>query len=59
MFGLFKSDPTKKLKKQHEILMKKAVDAQRNGNMALFANLSSEAEEIYKKIKELEAKKSS
>lgn len=59
MFGLFKSDPTKKLKKQHELLMKKAVDAQRNGNMALFANLSSEAEEIYKKIKELEAKKSS
>jgi hypothetical protein len=46
-------DPIKKLVKMHAKLMEKAMHAQRNGNMALYAELSSKAEEMYKKILEL------
>jgi hypothetical protein len=55
MFGLFKSDPAKKLQKEYEALMEKAVFAQRNGDMAGFAKLSAQAEEIGKKIDEIKA----
>lgn len=56
MFGLFKSDPTKKLQKEYEVLMKKAVDAQRNGNIELYAKLSTQADNISKQLDELEKK---
>lgn len=54
MFGIFKSNPAKKLQKEYEILMKKAVDAQRNGNIELYAKLSTQADTIAKKLDELE-----
>ena len=55
MFGLFggKSEK-KKLQKQYEAFQQKALQAQRNGKMAEFAELSSKAEELYKRIQELE-----
>jgi hypothetical protein len=56
MFGLFKSNPLKKLQKEYELLMKKAVDAQRNGNIELYAKLSAQADAIAKQMDELEGK---
>lgn len=57
MFGIFKSDPTKKLKKQHAIKLEEAMWAQRKGDIRLYSQLSLEAEEIYNKIEALEGKK--
>lgn len=53
MFKLLKRDPTKKLQREFENLSEKAMDAQRNGNIELFAKLSKEAEEIGKQIDKL------
>ena len=54
MFKFLFGDPIKKLKKAHAKLMEDAMHAQRNGNIALYAELSSKAEEMYQKILELE-----
>lgn len=53
MFKWLKSDPLKALQKQYEKKSEEAVHAQRNGNIALFAELSQECETIGKKIDEL------
>ena len=58
MFGLFKSDPVKKLQKQYEALLEKGVHYQRNGKMDLFAKVSQEADNILKEINKLKAEKS-
>jgi hypothetical protein len=57
MFSLFKSDPTKKLKKQHAIKLEQAMHAQRKGDIMSYSKLTAEAEDIYKKIESLEASK--
>ena len=54
MFGLFKSDPIKKLKKQYEKKSEEAMNAQRNGKMDVFAELSAEVDKIGKEIDALE-----
>ena len=59
MFGLFKKDPIKKLTKEHQQIMEKAVHAQRNGNIELYGELSFEADKIYKKIEELKKEQKS
>lgn len=56
MLGLFKTNPIKKLQKKHKVLMERAVEAQRNGKLELYANLISEAETIFNEIKQLEKK---
>jgi len=56
MFSFFKSDPTKKLRKLHDEKSEDAMNAQRNGDIQGFANLTKEAEEIWTKIVELETK---
>lgn len=38
--------------KKHAKMMEQAMHAQRNGNMALFAKLSAEAEKLYAEIEE-------
>lgn len=50
MFGLFKADPKKKLQKQYEQVLGQAQQAQRNGDMKLFAELSAKADALYKQI---------
>ena len=50
MFNLFKKNNEKKLQNEYENLMSKAVDAQRNGNIKLYAELSFKADEVLKKI---------
>lgn len=53
MFNLFKKDPLKKLISQHDQLTEKAFQAQRNGNIKLYSELSFDAQELLKKIEEL------
>ena len=56
MFGLFKKDPLKELEKQYAKKLEEAMNAQRNGKMDVYAKLSTEAEEIGKKMDELKYK---
>jgi hypothetical protein len=55
MFSFLKSNPTKKLRKQHATLLEQAMHAQRGGDIRTYSKLSTEAEEVYQKIQELEA----
>jgi molybdenum-dependent DNA-binding transcriptional regulator ModE len=55
MFGLFKSNPLKKLEEQYARKLTEAVEAQRNGKTELYAKLKVESEEILKKIEELKS----
>jgi len=50
VFGLFSSSPVKKLKKEHEALLTKAFQAQRNGDIRLYSTLTAEAEAVKAKI---------
>ena len=54
MFGLFKSDPTKKLRKRHAALQEKAMHAQRNGDIKTYSMLTAEAETLWQEITKLE-----
>lgn len=56
MFGLFKKDEAAKLQKEYERISEKAMHAQRNGNIELYAELSQKAEDIGKQIDEIKAK---
>ncbi|WP_426370234.1 DUF6435 family protein [Pseudocolwellia sp. HL-MZ7] len=58
MFSIFKSDPTKKLNKSYEAKLEQAMQSQRNGDIKTYSELTYEAEEILKKIKEIESKQS-
>ena len=53
MFSLFKKDPAKELQKEYEKIMKKAVDAQRNGDIDGYSRLCAEAESIANEIDSL------
>lgn len=53
MFGLFKSDPVKKLQKEYSKKMEKARDVQRSGDLKLYARLMEENEKLAQKIEEL------
>lgn len=55
MFGLFKKDPIKKLTAEYARLQEKAVKAQRNGNIELYANLSAQADKVLKEIEKHES----
>jgi len=52
MFGLFNTDPTKKLQKAYEKKLHQAMLAQRSGDIKSYSILSEEAEVIYREIKE-------
>ena len=58
MFSIFKSDPVKKLNKSYEAKLEQAMQSQRNGDIKTYSELTYEAEEILKKIKEIESKQS-
>ena len=55
MFGLFKKDPLKKLQKEYEAKLEKAMHMQRNGKIREYSFLSSEAEDIRLKIQATKA----
>lgn len=56
MFSIFKSDPTKKLRKSYDILLERAMHLQRKGDIMGYSNVTAEAEAIWQKIEALEAK---
>jgi hypothetical protein len=53
MFGLFKSDPSKKLQKSYEQKLEQAMQAARNGDMRANASLTVEAEALRAEIDKL------
>jgi hypothetical protein len=53
MFGLFNRSPLKKFQKEHEDLLTRAFQAQRNGDIRLYSTLTAEAEGLREKIEEL------
>ncbi|WP_404401591.1 DUF6435 family protein [Idiomarina seosinensis] len=55
MFGLFKKDPTKKLRKDLQALQEKAMKMQRNGDIRGSSMISQQADELWQKIQQLEA----
>ncbi len=50
MFGLFNRSPLRKWQKQHEALVTRAFQAQRNGNIRRYSTLTAEAEALSEKI---------
>lgn len=54
MFGLFKSDPTKKLRKTYDIKLEQAMHAQRKGDIKTYSMLTAEAEAIWAQIEALQ-----
>lgn len=56
MFGLFKSNPTKKLRKTYDQKLTQALNAQRKGDIRTYSMLTAEAQEIWDKIEEAEQK---
>jgi uncharacterized lipoprotein len=57
MFGLFKANPSKKLRKQYDILLEKGMQAQRKGDIRLYAELTNEAETLWQQIEAIEKEK--
>lgn len=55
MFGLFKNNPTKKMRKQYDALLEKAMHAQRNGDIKTYSLLTAESETLWKEIEKLES----
>ncbi len=52
MFGLFKKDPTKKLRADYERLLAEAQRLQQNGDIKGYAEKMAEAEAIGKQLDE-------
>ncbi|WP_417226832.1 DUF6435 family protein [Amphritea sp.] len=56
MFSIFKSNPSKKLDKQYKSTLEEAMQAQRNGNIERYSELSVEADKLYQQILAMEKK---
>ncbi|MGR5308118.1 DUF6435 family protein [Vibrio mediterranei] len=57
MFTFLKSNPTKKLKKRHSMLLEQAMQAQRKGDIRTYSRLTAEAEEVFKQIQDISLSK--
>ncbi len=57
MFGLFKTDPAKKLRKIYDQKSTDAMLAQRKGDIKTYSMLTAEADALWKQIEQLEADK--
>jgi len=55
MFGLFKSDPSKKILKQYKAKLEKAMHAQRNGDIRSYSFLTEEAEALKQQLDALKS----
>ena len=56
MFGLFKSNPTKKLRKTYDMKLEQAMHAQRKGDIKTYSMLTAESESIWTEIQVIEEK---
>ncbi|MGY6587023.1 MAG: DUF6435 family protein [Wenzhouxiangella sp.] len=54
MFGFFKSDPAKALRKKYDAKLDQALAAQRNGDIRAYSTLTEEADAIWKELEPLE-----
>ena len=54
MFGLFKADPTKKLRKQYDAKLEQAMYAQRKGDIKTYSMLTAEAESLWAEIERVQ-----
>ncbi len=54
MFGLFKPNPAKKLRKLYDQKSTNAMLAQRKGDIKTYSMLTAEAEQLWKEIEQLE-----
>ncbi|EAW30379.1 hypothetical protein GP2143_09245 [marine gamma proteobacterium HTCC2143] len=54
MFSFFKSDPTKKLKKDYLKKLEEAMQLQRSGKIREYSILTAEAEQLREKIEAIE-----
>ncbi|WP_156413628.1 DUF6435 family protein [Lacimicrobium alkaliphilum] len=52
MFRLFRRDPTKKLRKQYDAKLEQAMLAQRRGDIRGYAQLTSEAEQLWQELQQ-------
>ena len=59
MFGLFGKNPLKQLQKDHEAVLAKAFQAQRNGNIRLYSTLTAEAEVLREEIEVIKSREDS
>lgn len=57
MFKFFKKDPIEKYKKQYQDLLSQAMQAQRNGDIRTYSQLTAEANAVLEKVNQLEAEK--
>ena len=55
MFGMFRKSPLKKWEQEHSILLTKAFNAQRNGDIRQYSTLTAEAEALREKIENLKS----
>ena len=55
MFGIFRKPPLKKWEQEHGVLLTKAFNAQRNGDIRQYSTLTAEAEAVRKKIENLKS----
>lgn len=53
MFNLFKKDPAATLEKEYRSLLEKARDAQRSGDIKLYAKLTDASENVLQRIQDL------
>ena len=53
MFGLFKSDPKKKLDEKYSTLLEQAMQAQRRGDTRKYSELTGQAESKRKELESL------
>ena len=53
MFKWFRTDPTKKLRKQYHAKLERALLAQRNGNIREYSMLTAEADLLRKDLEKL------
>jgi hypothetical protein len=53
MFGLFKSDPKKKLDQQYKALLEQAMQAQRSGDIRKYSELTELAEAKKRELDQL------
>lgn len=54
MFGLFKRDPAKTLRKQYSAKLEEAMQAQRNGDIRSYSVLTEEAQVLWAQLEPLE-----
>ena len=57
MFGLFKTDPVKKMRKEYNAKLEQAMQAQRNGDIRSYSMLTAEADALWKTLEPLEKAK--